>query len=336
MGERRVTIRHRGARIAALLAIGFLSGTFVPTVERPLAATASDTAMTVAPIALDPDDPSVRRVGSLIFLEGWWLRSRDVRFGGLSGMHVEDGAVTAISDAGTLFRFPLPVPGASALPLRVERLLDGPGTGRRKSERDSESMVIAGDHAWIAFEGANAVWRYSRTSGRAEASARPEAMRRWPSMRGAEAMLRLPDGRFLLLAEGHVAADGTTPALLFAGDPAEEGTAAEALRYLPPEGFRATDAAVLPDGRLLILNRRFYWTEGVSAALTLVERRALRPGAVLEGREIARLDGNLTVDNMEALSITREGARTIVWIASDDNFNPLFQRTLLMKFVLAE
>ena len=44
----------------------------------------------------------------------------------------------------------------------------------------------------------------------------------------------------------------------------------------------------------------------------------------------------LPVDNMEALSVTREGDRTIVWIASDDNFNPLLQRTLLMKFALAE
>ncbi len=336
MEERRVGIRHKGVRIAALLAIGLVSSTFVPAVERPLPMQPSETVMTVAPIALDDGDPSVRNAGALQFLEVWWLRSRDIRFGGLSAMHIEDGAVTAISDAGDLFRFPLPGLGTRTLPLRIERLIDGPGSGRRKSDRDSESMVIAGDHAWIAFESANSVWRYSRTSGRAEASARPEPMRRWPSMRGAEAMLRLADGRFLVLAEGPVGDDGSTPVLLFAGDPAEEGTSAEALRYRPPEGFRATDAAALPDGRILILNRRFYWTEGVSAAVTMVDRRALRPGAMLEGREIARLDGDLTVDNMEALSITREGARTIVWIASDDNFNPLFQRTLLMKFALAE
>lgn len=336
MDERRVTIRHRGARIAALLAILFLAGTFVPAVERPLATRPSETALGVEPVALDPDDPALRRLGALLFLEGWWLRSRDVRFGGLSALHVEGGAVVALSDAGNLFRFPLPGPGARALPLRIEPLLQGPGSGRRKADRDSEAMAIAGDHAWIAFEGANAVWRYSRQSGRAEAAARPAAMRRWPAMRGAEAMLRLQDGRFLLLAEGPVAPDGTTPALLFAGDPAEEGAPAEALRYRPPEGFRATDAAVLPDGRILVLNRRFFWSEGVSAALMSIDPRALRPGAVLEGREIARLAGDLTVDNMEALSVVREGGRTILWIASDDNLNPLFQRTLLMKFALAE
>jgi hypothetical protein len=38
---------------------------------------------------------------------------------------------------------------------------------------------------------------------------------------------------------------------------------------------------------------------------------------------------------MEALAVEREGGRTILWIASDDNFNPL-QRTLLLKFGLDE
>jgi hypothetical protein len=38
---------------------------------------------------------------------------------------------------------------------------------------------------------------------------------------------------------------------------------------------------------------------------------------------------------MEALSVDSENGRTILWIASDDNFNPL-QRTLLLKFALAD
>jgi hypothetical protein len=38
---------------------------------------------------------------------------------------------------------------------------------------------------------------------------------------------------------------------------------------------------------------------------------------------------------MEALSVTQENKRTIIWLASDDNFIPL-QRTLLLKFELRE
>ena len=59
----------------------------------------------------------------------------------------------------------------------------------------------------------------------------------------------------------------------------------------------------------------------------------LDEGNVLAGQEIAELRPPVSVDNMEALSITQEKGRTILWIASDDNFSPL-QRTLLMKFAL--
>jgi hypothetical protein len=336
MTERRTTIRHRSRRIAGLIAAGFVLATFAPAVERAPVARSAETWMTAEPVALDPGDPGVTRAGALVFLDGWWLRSRDVRFGGLSAMQVADGRVTAVSDAGSVFRFALPVRGTSEQRLRIDRLVQVPGSGRRKGDRDAESMAIAGGSAWIGFEGNNAIWRYSTATWLAQAAARPEAMRRWSSMQGPEAMLRLADGRFLVLAEGRIAADGTTPALLFAGDPAVAGTPAQPLRYRPPEGYRATDAALLPDGRILVLNRRFFWLEGVSAMLVAVDPATLRPGATLEGRELAALSGGLTVDNMEALSVTREGARTIVWIASDDNLNPLFQRTLLLKFALAE
>jgi hypothetical protein len=43
----------------------------------------------------------------------------------------------------------------------------------------------------------------------------------------------------------------------------------------------------------------------------------------------------MAVDNMEAQSVTRENGRTIVWIASDDNLNPI-QRTILLKLALRE
>ena len=82
-----------------------------------------------------------------------------------------------------------------------------------------------------------------------------------------------------------------------------------------------------------MLNRRFTVLEGFAAAVTIIDPVAIAPGAVLVGEEIARLAPPLSVDNMEGLSITREGGRTIVWIVSDDNFSPL-ERTLLMKFVL--
>ena len=49
---------------------------------------------------------------------------------------------------------------------------------------------------------------------------------------------------------------------------------------------------------------------------------------------MATLESPLNVDNMEALAITIENGRTIVWIASDDDFMSIVRRTLLLKFEL--
>jgi hypothetical protein len=158
-------------------------------------------------------------------------------------------------------------------------------------------------------------------------------MRRWRGNAGPEAMARLADGRFLLFAEGPDDQRATSDAVLFEGDPAEPGTRAVRLRYRRVPGYRVTDAGLLPDGRLILLNRRFAWLEGFSAVVTVAETRGLTEGATIAGREVAALRPPVTVDNMEALSVTVENGRTIVWIASDDNFFPL-QRTLLLKFEL--
>jgi hypothetical protein len=91
---------------------------------------------------------------------------------------------------------------------------------------------------------------------------------------------------------------------------------------------------VLPDGRILLLNRRFALFEGMSAKLGILAPGRFAKDMILRGTEVADLRSPVTVDNMEALSVTQEKGRTIVWIASDDNFNPL-QRTLLLKFMLA-
>jgi hypothetical protein len=248
-------------------------------------------------------------------------------------MHVENGGVLAVSDTGNFFRFGVPTGVRGEL--TVGPLPDGPGPATDKANRDAEAMVVHGNHAWIGFEGENEVWRYARNGSNAEARSAPPAMRRWSANGGSEAMVRLPDGRFILFAESSYRPDGSTEAIIFSADPTRPGTRAERFGYAAPKGYRITDAALLPDGRLLFLNRKVGLTEGVTAKLTLSDRAAPNAGGMFFGREIAHLQVPLTVDNMEALSVTTENGRSIIWIASDDNFLRL-QRTLLMKFALVE
>ena len=146
-------------------------------------------------------------------------------------------------------------------------------------------------------------------------------------------MTRLADGRFLIFSEGSSDSRPLSDVVLLDGDPADPRTRAASLRYRRVPGYRVSDATTLPDGRLLILNRRFEWLEGFSLVVTIADVRGLRAGATIERREIARLQPPLTIDNMEGVSVTVEDGRTIVWLVSDDNFFPL-QRTLLLKFAL--
>lgn len=288
-------------------------------------------AMTAAPISLEVGDAGRARVGALIFLRGWVLDSEDPRFGGISAMHVDGGEAIAISDSGTVLRFALPRSAGSGR-LRVERLRTGHWSPRHP---DAEAMLVHDGKALIAFESRNVVARYGISDWREEQAARPPPMQLWRRNSGPEAMVRLADGRFLVFAEGRRDESPSSPVLLFDGDPSQAGARAVELRYRRPAGFRITDAAQLPDGRLLLLNRRAVWLGGFSAKLVIAEAHRLRAGATIAGRTIAELRSPLTVDNMEALSVTREGGRTIVRIASDNNFTAI-QRTLLLEFALVE
>ena len=316
-------------RVLLALLFLLLLATFAPLRRTPPEPPPARTEISFTPVNLLYGDPRRRSAGRLTYLGGWKVGSNDRRFGGISALHVAAGRVTAVSDAGALIRFALPGSPPSA---RIDALPDGPGSAEVKSQRDAEAMVVDGATAWIGFERSNAVWRYRLPGWRGESAAAPPAMSKWRSNRGSEAMVRLPGGRFLVFSEG---GEGGAPVLLFAGDPAVRGTPVSAMRYRPPDGYRITDAALLPDGRLLLLNRRVTFFEGMSAKLVVAALPRPAAGATIAGEEIADLRSPLTIDNMEAMSVGREGGRTIVWLASDDNFNPL-QRTLLLKFALNE
>jgi hypothetical protein len=241
--------------------------------------------------------------------------------------------VIALSDAGSLIRFSLP--GSKPPSLTIRPLPEGPGSAKSKFDRDTEAMTVDGQRAWVGFEGRNVIWRYHRGDWHSAAAAGPPVMDEWPGNSGVEAMARLDDGRFLVFSEEKRRPDGSTEALLFEGDPALAGTLAIRFGYRAPAGYRITDAALMPDGRLLLLNRRFSILDGISAKLTIADPETIEAGGILEGVEVAHFDAPVTVDNMEALSVAREEGRIVVWIASDDNFSAL-QRTLLLKFALAE
>jgi hypothetical protein len=291
--------------------------------------------VTFSRVSLDDNDPARTRVGALTYLGGIRLRSDDSAFGGFSAMHIAGERFTMLADGGLGYSFTM---GRDLVPRAAQfwEVPDGPGTGWSRSDRDSESLAVdpANGRAWVGYEHANAIWRYAPGLTRAEAHRAPQGMRDWPLNGGAEALVRLRSGRFLVISESKGGRGGRM-ALAFDRDPTDRRARSFAFAYRPPAGYSPTDAAELPDGRLLVLNRAASLRDGFTAVLTLVDlRRRLRSGATLRGREIARFEAPVIHDNFEALAITREGDDAIVWIASDDNPPSLFQRSLLLKFRL--
>ena len=305
------------------------------------AGAAEDLVVTARPLTLNPDDPSQERIGALIWRGGLELTSPSEDFGGISGLLIspDGGAMTAVTDRGKLIRARLDYDSAGRLAglgaVRLEPLTDPDGaTLEGKKRQDAESLALPDESTLlVSFEHRHRLWRYplgpEGLTGVPEAFAPAPDLEDLPNNKGIEALAALGGGRLLALTQGRDAEPEIRAFLLQDG-------AWTPLSY-PKEGaFTPTGAARLPDGDVIVLERRFSLLGGLRARLLRLEAAALRPGAALSGHELARLGPPLTVDNMEGIAARGgPGGETLIYLISDDNFHPL-QRTLLLLFELAE
>ena len=73
--------------------------------------------------------------------------------------------------------------------------------------------------------------------------------------------------------------------------------------------FDISDAALLPSGDLLMLERKFSLLGGVGIRIRTIPLRAIAPGAVVDGPSIFDADLGYEIDNMEGLDVHRHGRR---------------------------
>lgn len=277
-------------------------------------------------------DTRPRRIGPFDLVDVWRLTSANDRFYGLSALLAKDGRLTAISDKSIAVHFAEPHE-AGTEPMRLTGLRIGPTA---EDSRDSEGATVdpRTGTIWVSFEWSNAIVRYTPALDTITGQARPPQMHGWPENRGPEAMARLSDGRFLVLGEVRLTGP-RHPAVLFDADPVAGGQG-HSFSFVGPDGFRPTDIAQLPDGRVLILSRSLLWPfpPRFGAMLSLADPAEIRPGGEWISRDLARLPGNLPVDNMEGLAIEpRPDGKLSVWLVSDDN-GALTQQTVLWQLEL--
>lgn len=288
-----------------------------------------DETFTAMPLPLSGQNPELTRVGKVEVLGLWRLTAPQPWFGGISGIAWDGDDIVAVSDTGAWLRFAVHVDGLGrpqgVAHLRGGRLGDA---GGNKADGDAEEISASGDGGWlVAFERRHRVWRYGPDlAARPEDVALPAQIADLGANEGIEALTRLGDGRLLLIAEGQ---DDMATSPAWIGLPGHW----QALSFPHHGRFRPTAVAALPDGGILVLERRYTLIGGPAMRLRRIAAAELGDGR-FEGEELAVLEPPLAVDNFEALAVRpRADGRLVATILSDDNFNPL-QSTLMLTVLL--
>ncbi|MCY4486325.1 MAG: esterase-like activity of phytase family protein [Deltaproteobacteria bacterium] len=299
---------------------------------------ASRFTVTAIPVALEPGNSSVTRVGRLTFLSGFELSSDNKRFGGLSGLTVSpDGTrLRAVSDRGYWVTAALTHDSEGRVVAldswRDAALLTPAGKRTGLYEHDAEGLARDSNGSFlVSFEGKHRIWRYPAQPGAfPKPVATPRDLRRAPVNGGVEGIAVLSDGTLLGITEKHANRDGSLKGWFMKARTAHE------FAYLPADGYSPTGVAATPGGDVLLLERSFDLLRMRVRVVRLPAERLRqarrKPGTRVRGEVMADLKRPLSVDNFEGLALRRDNAgRTLLYMVSDDNFLPL-QRTLLLQF----
>ncbi|MBR0661648.1 esterase-like activity of phytase family protein [Neoroseomonas oryzicola] len=283
--------------------------------------------------------PPVPLDGPLRSLGGFEIDARRLGAGSLSGIHLDgDLVATMVDDRSRWARARIVLRDGVAQAL--EPIASGPlgdGAGRplpRGYAGDAEAITRLPDGTWlVAFERWHRIRAYRRLDGPGAYFEAPPGLDRAPANGGLESLTVLADGRLLAITEELQLPGRPELRRAWIGRPG----AWLPIAWRPAPPYVPVDAAGLPDGGALVLERRFSFLGGFGARLVRVAPAAIagvgREG-VLEGEEVLRLDGApLPAENWEGVAVAQHGGRTIVALVTDDNESAL-QRLLMLLFEL--
>lgn len=151
--------------------------------------------------------------------------------------------------------------------------------------------------------------------------------------RGLETVARAPldsplAGARIVVAERSIDGDGNLFAAII------EGPQKGLFTVRRSGDFDVTDGVFLPDGDLILLERRFSIVTGIAVRLRRIKGDAIHSGALVDGTVLMEADLTHHIDNFEGVDIwQRTDGATIVSLLSDDN-QSFLQRTLYLEFRL--
>jgi hypothetical protein len=332
------------AGAAALLLAGPVLTSAVPAAEPGFA----PIEMTAKPIDAFWTGHPDGKFGALEFRGGIELVSSDHAFGSLSGLDfAADGeTVYAVTDTGLWFTARLVEEGGRLTGVEAARLapiLDRGGKplhGKHLGDAEGLRLTTRGgrEAALVSFEQVNDLRLFVPAPDLALAKPRevklPPTLRGLSPNKGLESVAVAPvdgplAGSAVLIAERSLDASSNNRAWVI------EGPRAGAFSVLRTKDFDVTDADFLPDGDLLILERKFNLTDGLAMRIRRIAVADIKPGATVDGETLIEADMDYQIDNMEGLAV-RHGAdgETTILLVSDDN-QSFLQRTLVLEFALS-
>lgn len=304
-------------------------------------------------VGLDPTDPARQTAGRLRFLGGLALTSNDARLGGISGLRwlgrSNAGRLLAVTDDGVWLQLALResddrLAGIAAATAGQLHGLDGKPLASRRA-RDAESLTVVEDCtidtceprlAIVGFEHDHRIWSYQLAADGTPSGPASDTglfgawLSRQAENGGIEALAGSAASFIVAVSEDARDAAGRSEARRLVGGNSSDVLTGEefAFTIAVPPPYKPTDADWAEAG-LILLARDYAPLRGVSAVIGLVDPETG------DFAEIAQLKPPLSVDNFEAVAVRQDGARTFLYLASDNNFSAA-QRTLLLKFELLE
>lgn len=258
-----------------------------------------------------------------------WLSASE-EHGGFSGIEVSDDGLrfTAIGDKGIIVegRFNRTDGQISGVVSILRKLQNTDGKAVSKPDSDAEGLAIAADgRIFISFEHRHRVWAYRDSKSKAAWLPRHPDFKHFKGNDGLEALAINPDGTLFALPEK----SGKEQIRIYRYKANEWDQPFSIPRV---KHFKAVGADFGPDGKFYLLERTL---NSVFGFKTRVRRFDIHGDTIGSGEVVLETVSGLH-DNLEGLSVWRDGAGDIrLTMVADDNFN-FYQRSEFVEYRLQE